>query len=163
MVHDEAEDRPKRQMNWLQYGDLEGLLVEKILKAMDQEKGQKIDVVIGVFRGGLVMARSMASKLGDVPVIIIKQSKNGDGEIKFFGDDEELDVDHVIEKNMNALLVDDISDSGETFKTLIKYLETRGFKTIFTAALVLKEYSGHKPNFHALLDKSDDYIVFPWE
>ncbi|MFX0099576.1 MAG: phosphoribosyltransferase [Candidatus Hodarchaeota archaeon] len=128
-----------------------------------QDKKKKLDLVIGVFRGGVVLARSLASKLGDLPVFIIKLSKPGYEEIACFGDDEKIELENSRDKNLNALLVDDISDSGDTFKLLIKNLQKFGFKNLYTASLVLKEYSGYKPDFHVVLDNSKDWLIFPWE
>ena len=54
------------------------------------------------------------------------------------------------------LLVDDICDSGKTFK----YFEDWGFAT---ASLAWRYNSGFIPDFHAYLLEDDSWIVFPWE
>ena len=55
-----------------------------------------------------------------------------------------------------TLLIDDICDSGKTFKEL----EDWGFAT---ASLVWRHNSEFIPDCHAYLVEDDSWIVFPWE
>ena len=57
----------------------------------------------------------------------------------------------------NTLIVDDISDSGETF---LKF--KRKYRNILTASLLIRKSTKFVPNYFVKsIDK--DWVVFPWE
>jgi hypoxanthine phosphoribosyltransferase len=61
------------------------------------------------------------------------------------------------------LVVDDISDTGETPKTAIEHLNENGFHDIDTATWVVKNKTSHWPNFYAVVVDAEDWVVFSWE
>jgi hypoxanthine phosphoribosyltransferase len=97
------------------------------------KSGIQIEHIFGLQRGGLVPAVILSHKLG----IPMTQNPN----------------------SPNVLIVDDICDSGETFKEF--YLEYP--KSIF-ACLHLKPHTSiFNPDFIANKFLSDAWIVYPWE
>tara|TARA_R100000951_G_scaffold88755_1_gene76860 strand:+ start:1741 stop:2127 length:387 start_codon:yes stop_codon:yes gene_type:complete len=89
------------------------------------ESDEDFDTVMGLPRGGLIPAVMLSHKLG-LPYKL-------DG---------------------NALVIDDICDSGKTLKTIQSP----------TAVLHYKPHTSIiEPTFYACKFESDDWIVYPWE
>ncbi len=97
------------------------------------KSGYQITDIYGLQRGGLIPAVMLSHKLG-IPMTINSISKT-------------------------TLIVDDICDSGETFKELFKIYPKSKF-----ACLHFKPHTSHfNPDFSANKFFSDDWIVYPWE
>jgi len=110
--------------------------IEELVDLLAQQiaqSGIQIEYIFGLQRGGLIPAVMLSHKLG-IPMT------------------QEL-------ARQNVLIVDDICDSGETFKEFfLKYPHS-----IF-ACLHFKPYtSNFNPDFSANKFFSDDWIVYPWE
>jgi hypoxanthine phosphoribosyltransferase len=58
------------------------------------------------------------------------------------------------------LLIDDISDSGTSFKLTKDMLID---KEVITASLFLKHKTAFKPNVYGKIVPDDLWVVFPWE
>jgi hypoxanthine phosphoribosyltransferase len=63
----------------------------------------------------------------------------------------------------NILIVDDIADSGETFKYAVSKFLANGCERVQTAAVFYKPCSAFKPNYFAEEVESSLWIVQPWE
>ncbi len=97
------------------------------------KSGYQITDIYGLQRGGLIPAVMLSHKLG-VPMTVNSISKT-------------------------TLIVDDICDSGETFKELFKIYPKSKF-----ACLHFKPHTSHfNPDFSSNKFFSDDWIVYPWE
>lgn len=97
-----------------------------------------IQGVYGIPRGGLVPAVLLSHKLG---VPLVTTVKN------------------------NTLIVDDISDSGETLANLLKkhgYPISSTHK-LYTATVFERKYTSFMPDFIGKRIEYQDWIVFPWE
>lgn len=136
----------------------------KIVKQLDNNK---IDAVVGVYRGGVIPAQRLAYIL-ECPCLYIKwQLRDG---IKEVGA-----VDFVANLisycGQNVLIVDDISDSGKTFSEILgriyeyqAQMSTEIKGTVKTAALVVKEGTEFEPNFIGTrLPKDGAWVDFWWE
>lgn len=151
--------RPKRYLSWNEYEDLTSRLAELIKEAI----GEEISMVFGIFRGGIILARSLVSRLGEVPLAILHPKKTTDSLLDCLADE---DINQFPEENrmvMNVLLVDDISDSGETFIYMKRCLEAFQFKHVYTTALIYKIHSRFVPDFFGELDSTITWVIFPWE
>lgn len=97
-----------------------------------------IQGVYGIPRGGLIPAVLLSHKLG---VPLVTTVKN------------------------NTLIVDDISDSGETLTNLLKKLgyPISGTHQLYTATVFERKSTSFKPDFIGKHIKYQDWIVFPWE
>ena len=92
----------------------------------------RVDSIMGLPRGGLIPAVMLSHKL-NLPL--------------------------VFSPTENTLIVDDICDSGETFKELYKQYPNSNF-----ACLHFKpETSDFLPNLYAAEYEGDDWIHYPWE
>ena len=94
----------------------------------------KFKSVAGVPRGGLIPAVMLSHKLGI-------------GYTPF---------NHLQEYNDKVLIVDDISDSGETLTQI-------GGKGYSTATLCFRYSTQYTPDYYGEEIDNDRWIVFPWE
>ena len=115
----------KRYISWEEIETLVNILYDNIL-----ESDKEFDAVIGLPRGGLIPAVMLSHKTG-IPYKLGYGTDYG-----------------------NALVIDDICDSGKT----LQHLEYK------TAVLHYKPHTSIiEPTFYACKFKSDDWIVYPWE
>ena len=97
------------------------------------KSGQQIEHIFGMPRGGLIPAVMISHRL-DIPLTLNPDTPN-------------------------ILVVDDICDSGETFKDF--YLKHSFAKT---ACLHFKPHTSiFNPDFAANKFFSDNWVVYPWE
>ena len=97
-----------------------------------------IDSVYGIPRGGLIPAVLLSHKLG---LPLVQKPKS------------------------NSLVVDDISDSGNTFIDFIDtlYKPYGCVPDIKTASLFERQNTAFSPDYVGLHIEYQDWLVFPWE
>ena len=120
--------------NWSEIEAFITTLVKKIL-----EKKIKFDRIYTISRGGLVPSRLVADRLNIKHILV---------------DEEAIPA--------GSLFVDDIYDTGETFRKIIQNAEESNslvYATIF--ARRKKHYP--KQLIYAKLTKNSEYIVYPWD
>jgi hypoxanthine phosphoribosyltransferase len=124
------------------------------------KNGYHPDIIIGIARGGMVPANIIADLLGVRQVSIIQ--------IEFYEDIAKPNMQPVISQFLSVtvsgkkiLMVDDISDSGQSLKMAKQYLIERGAAEVKIATLYAKATTQTMPDFVEKL--TDCWIVFPWE
>ena len=109
--------------------------------------------IVGITRGGLIPA-VMLSHSFDLPMETLGVSfrdNRATHHTKFKPIDD-----------ARYLIVDDINDSGTTFKVVSDIFRNR--RLIFaTSALINKEKSGFNVDIYGEMFYHDDWINFPWE
>lgn len=118
----------------------------------------KIDEIVSISRGGLVVSR-LLSDLLKLPIshITIESYAN-------LQQEKEPIVTQVSPrefKGETVLLIDDLSDSGKTFERGLLYLQELPITKVYTAAPYYKSHTTHMPDF--TVEKIDAWIVFPYE
>lgn len=143
----------KRHVEWLEFGRLCERLAGSITGS-----GKKVDLVVGIARGGIPPAMVVADRLR-VPIDFINvKSYTGvqqRGRVKIIST---LFEDASMK---NVLVVDDLVDQGETMGTILAFLEKYHPSKVMTAALFIKPWSNFRPDF--FVDITDTWVVFPWE
>ena len=122
-------------ITWKKIEELSGILWENLQK----KSPIKFHSISTISRGGLVPARLMADLMGLDEILV---------------DKNQIPID--------SLFVDDIYDSGNTFKKIISKAEDP--KSLVYATLFArkgKEYP--KQLTFATQTKGSEYVVFPWE
>jgi hypoxanthine phosphoribosyltransferase len=119
--------------DWNEIEQCVDLLIKKILA-----KKQHFQSISTVSRGGLVPARLVADRLN------IKQ----------------IFVDDTIPSD--SLFVDDIYDTGETFRRIIEKADTPDQLVYATLYARVKE-SYPKQLVYAKSTKGNEYVVYPWD
>jgi hypoxanthine phosphoribosyltransferase len=125
-----------------------------------QKQTEKIDLILGISKGGLIPARILADFLQVSEIITIQ--------VKFYiGIAQTHDEPIIIQpltvnlSGKKILIVDDIADTGKSLKIVIEHLESLGITEIKTATLYFNNRSVIKPDFYEEI--TDKWVVFPWE
>ncbi|WP_148882326.1 phosphoribosyltransferase [Thermococcus aciditolerans] len=124
------------------------------------EDGWRPDVIVGLARGGWVAARLYCDYLGVKDLVSLKVEHWGvtatpDGKAKLkYGTSYDL-------SGKKVLIVDDISDTGESLTLAKNYIEGKGPAEIRVATLLTIRGSRFKPDYYG--EEIDwAWIVFPW-
>jgi xanthine phosphoribosyltransferase len=130
---------------------------EKIVKELKEKYADIMDYeIVGISRGGLVPAVIISNLLG-----IRKVYSLG---LKTYKDQEKEGAEIYqmpdLANNNKILLIDDISDTGESF-IIVKNLY--GHKELVTASIYMKEKTRFVPDVVGEHIDNDVWVVFPWE
>lgn len=143
------------KISWERLEELVERLADKI------RRDYEFDVLVGVLRGGMIVAHLISDILGVDEIYPI-------GCISYVDiyKRSTTRVYHplIIEdlKNMRVLLVDDVADSGNTLKTILENeVLPKNPKECRTATLHIKPWSKFQPNYY--VEVTDAWIVYPWE
>jgi hypoxanthine phosphoribosyltransferase len=121
------------------------------------------DAIIGLSRGGLVPARMISDKLLIKELYSIKTehwgltaTKDGTATLR-----QGLSSDI---RGMNVLIVDDITDTGQSMKVAVDYVKSQSPKSVQTAAMLHITHSEFKPDYFAreISDSQWTWFIFPW-
>ena len=142
-------------MNWELFYSLSREVAIKIV-----ESGYEPDFVVGLARGGWVLSRVLCDFLGVKDLVSLKvehwgitATPNGKAQIKY-----------PFEINLTGrlvLVVDDITDTGESMRVATEYVKTLNPKEIRTAALRHINGSGVVPDYFGD-EISWRWVIFPW-
>lgn len=137
----------KKYYNWQQF-DTDS---QKIKNQIQQD----FDCIVGITKGGIFLAGMMAQLLDNRNVYLISYKGGGAGE-----DIKRLSEIHQDLKNKKILLVDDLSDKGNTLLMAKADLEEFG-NVVTTATLHYKPDTKLIPDYFASIET--EWIVYPWE
>jgi hypoxanthine phosphoribosyltransferase len=118
-------------------------------------------VVAAIGRGGLVPARVLCDYLRIKDLTTIKVEHWG---IAATPDEKALirfplcaDI-----RQKRVLLVDDITDTGDTLEVSSAYLREFGPKEVRTAVLIHKTSSTFEPTYYVVKHRAWRWVIFPW-
>jgi hypothetical protein len=124
------------------------------------DSGYKLDLIIAISRGGFDPARIMSDqlnirKLASLQIIYYTgmNTRKEEPEVLF-------PLNAQIE-GLKVLVVDDVSDSGNSLIVVKKYVEEKGASEVKLATLHHKPWSKFMPDFYA--EEVDKWIIYPWE
>jgi hypoxanthine phosphoribosyltransferase len=128
---------------------------EKICKSRYQP-----DIIVGIARGGIIPANILSDLLKINKVAIIR--------IEFYEGIAKQRIQPILTHTLNVavdgkriLIVDDVSDSGQSLKIVKQHLTEKGAMEIKIATLYAKPTTQTLPDY---FEKTTDcWIVFPWE
>ena len=120
--------------NWSEIESAVAILVKKI-----QDKKIQFRTISTISRGGLVPARLVADRL-DIKQILV--------------DTESIPAD--------SLFIDDIYDSGETFRKIIQRADDQD-SLVFATIYARRRKSYPKQLIYSELTRDGEYIVYPWD
>jgi len=128
--------------------------IDELVKEIDNKvSSYKPTHIVGIARGGLVPAVMLSHQL-NLPMETLGVS---------FRDNK---ATHHTKfkpiKDARYLIVDDINDSGTTFKVVTDIFKNRRLNHR-TAALINKEKSDFNVDFYGEMFYHDNWINFPWE
>lgn len=140
-------------VTWQEYHTLSLNLAATILS-----HNQTYDIIVAIARGGLSLGLILSDFLKTPVSTITIQSYT---DIQRQG---ELTITSKLGmsiKGKRVLLVDDIADSGKTFKRSLSYLKRLQPTSITTVALFYKPHSTYRPDFYA--KRTSAWILLPHE
>lgn len=145
----------KKYLSWDDFDDL----VQELHRVIERA-GYRPDVIIGVARGGLVPLAILAELIGTKNVAVIS-ARSYDGT-----DRGELAVTAWPELDLHdksVLLLDEITDTGATFRQLATEVQKKYQpKEIKTAVVTVNTaHCKQKPDFFVM--ETDVWVVFPWQ
>lgn len=142
-------------ISWREIGKTAKLVAQKLKKACFRP-----DIIVAIARGGIVPARLLCDHLYLKNLVAMKVDHWGitatiDGKAKIaYG----INIDISGKK---ILLVDDVTDTGQSMDLAKKYLVKLGPKVVKTAALYHLATSRYTPNFYGQ-EREWAWLIFPW-
>ena len=121
----------------ISWSDVENLI--KILAKKISLMPREFSSISTISRGGLVPARLLADHLG-IDIILVDQKK----------------------VSSDSIFVDDIYDSGITFKKIINKVDTPS-KFLFVTLFARRGKKYPKQLLYAKKTKNNSYVVYPWD
>ena len=128
-----------------------------------RESGYEPDIVIGLSRGGLVPARLVSDYLNIKDLYAVKTEHWGltatrDGKAKLA---QGLQVDI---EGKKVLIVDDITDTGQSLKLALEHIINHNPRETKTATLLHITHSKYVPDYYSEEVPEDNWtwFIFPW-
>jgi len=125
-----------------------------------RRSGFKPDLIVGVSRGGWAPGRIFSDLLENTHTVNIK--------IEFYVGIGKTSRKPIVTQPLSddiagkqVLVVDDVSDTGESLKVALNHMLEKGASGVRTVTVYYKPHSTYKPDFYA--DSTPDWIIFPWE
>jgi hypothetical protein len=129
-------------------------LVDDLIK-----DGFEPDLIIGLSKGALVPAAILSDRLGvECRVVGVRYYKN------IYDVEKTPEIVQYIPDSLDGkkiLIVDDVSDTGQTLKFIKKYVVEKGANEIKTCTLHYKPWSVFKPDYY--VEETRTWIIYPWE
>lgn len=133
------------------------------LGRMIVESGYRPDALIGLARGGWVPSRLVCDELVSKNLISLKTQHWGvtatkDGKARLVGGLQE-DIE-----GKNVLIIDDITDTGDSLKLAYDHAEAMSPERVKTATMLHITHSNFVPDFYAreVVKENWTWFVFPW-
>jgi hypoxanthine phosphoribosyltransferase len=152
----DAESFPCQLIIWSEAYELGKILSQKI-----KSSGYRPDLVIAIGRGGYVPARIVCDFLLHNLLTSIKiehwgiaAQKQEKAVVRF---PMAVDV-----RGLKVLIVDDVTDTGDTLKAAVEYVSNLDAGEIRTAVLQHKVSSSFVPDYYAAVVKEWRWIIYPW-
>lgn len=142
----------------LTWSDVEASLLA--LADRVNESGYRPEMIVGIARGGWVVARILSDLLNVRDLASIK--------IEFYrGVDEKVKVPKITQpisaspKGKLVLVADDVADTGESLLLAQRHIIDQGARVMKVATIHYKPWSKYKPDYY--FQETDDWIMYPWE
>ena len=135
--------------------------------------------IVALSKGGLIPARLIARELDTREIFCLglssyTEDNKRENSVEVY---QPLNVESVatrINSYQDVIFVDDIVDTGQTYRYVRQYwdsIESDILKTaerrvnLYTSALIYKPANQevHSPDFFGVLMEGDEWVVFPWE
>ena len=137
--------------------------IKRQCKALSKEiekRGFSKYKIVGITRGGLVPARLISDLIdnNEVYTITVQFYKS----VGITSNKPRIICPvqgDIVDKNV--LIVDDISDTGESLIVAKKHLEEEGAEKVVVATLMKKPHTKFEPDLY--VDETSAWVIFPWE
>jgi hypoxanthine phosphoribosyltransferase len=150
------ESFPCDLVTWNEFYDL-----AKYLSCLIKSSGWRPDLVVAIGRGGYVPARVVCDFLVHDLLTSMKVEHWGIAAQK----KDQAMVRFPLATGVSGqkvLIVDDVTDTGDTLTTAVGYVESLGPKETRTAVLQHKTCSEFEPDYYAEKITEWRWIIYPW-
>lgn len=139
--------------------------VENLVKNLVSQINKKYDVIISINRGGLMLGVLLSYAIKVRHGVTTVESYQGRKKSKTHKVGYHISMIGKLTPKTRILLVDDISDSGESLREIMKTFKRLGcpLRNIDTATLHYKSKSCFKPTYFAKQVNDYDWVNYPWE
>mgnify|MGYP001117035389 CR=1 FL=1 len=151
-----SESFPCDLVTWAEFYDL-----AKSLSRLIKSSGWQPDLVVAIGRGGYVPARVVCDFLVHDLLTSMKVEHWGIAAQK----KDQATVRFPLATGVSGrkvLIVDDVTDTGDTLTTAVGYVESLGPEEIRTAVLQHKTSSAFEPDFYVEKITDWKWIIYPW-
>jgi len=135
--------------------------VEMLVKSLAERISSRYEpnMLVGILRGGAIVASLLSDVLDMREVYTIGcRSYTGVEEREGVIIYQPLSSSSLWDRDV--LVVDDVADTGETMKCIVKYFEGLYPRSVKTATLHIKPHTSFIPDFY--VENVDAWIVYPW-
>lgn len=142
----------------MDFADFMDLSLQLCKAVLPSHRQRPFDYLISIQRGGAVMSKILSDVL-EVPIATVTATSYvhlNKTRTPIITQDISTDI-----SEKKVLVLDEISDTGETLTVLIKHLESHKPNIIETATLFIKPHTTFTPTYHVVETKQ--WIVFPYE
>jgi hypoxanthine phosphoribosyltransferase len=147
---------PCELVSWQQVHQLSRTLAYAI-----HAQGFRPDIIIAIGRGGFVPARILADYLDSMALTSIKVEHYRRGAEKQALARVTYPLCHDI-AGQQVLLVDDVSDTGDTYVVALDHLSQWNPAQVVTTALHHKVVSSYEPDLYAERVTQWRWLIYPW-
>ena len=131
-----------------------------LAEILRKKESVPLDYIVGVSRGGLILARILSDLLDIQNVGIIKCEYYSDiGETNRRPRISQKLQDDVSGKNV--LLIDDVADTGESLAEIRSYMTSRRPRSFKIATIYVKPKTRIVPDYY--VGNTSSWVIFPWE
>jgi hypoxanthine phosphoribosyltransferase len=150
-----GDDVAREVLGWEEFG-----VAGRDLASIVADDGFRPDLILGIARGGLLVAGALSYALGLKNTCVIN--------VEYYtGVDERLDVPVILPPHLDVvdlsgaqlLIADDVADTGETVKLVADTVRPQ-VQALRIAVLYEKSRSIVQCDY--VWRRTDDWIVFPW-
>ena len=124
------------------------------------DSGYKPDLIIAISRGGFDPARIVSDQLNIRKLASLQIIYYSGLNIRKEKPEVLFPLNAQVE-GLKVLVVDDVSDSGNSLIVVKKYVEEKGASEVKLATLHHKPWSKFMPDFYA--EEVEKWIIYPWE
>lgn len=151
-----SDTLPCKLISWDDFYDLCRILANQI-----RDSGYRVDMIVAIGRGGYFPGRILSDMLNVRNLTSFKiehyqsAQRSANALVKY---PLSANVDR-----QRILLVDDVSDSGDTFQVAIEHVNKCGpVREIRTAVIHHKTVSRFKPDYFAEVITEWNWLLYPW-
>lgn len=139
----------------------EAYLLAKSLARSVKASGFYPDLVVAIGRGGFVPARTVCDLLLNENLTSMKVEHYGLAAQR----NDEVVIRYPLAVNVKGqklLIVDDVTDTGDTLKTVVGYVQGLQPAEVRTGVLQHKTTSSFQPDYFAEIVREWRWIIYPW-
>jgi uncharacterized protein len=140
-------------ISWEELQETAFILSQKILSS-----NKKIDLIVGIARGGVTISHLVSDFLSLPLASFTISSYQNFAQVRAPLITYKLGTKL---SNKRILLIDDISDTGNTFIHGMEHLKEMEAHEVYTASLFIKPWTKFTPDFY--VKKVDEWVIFPFD